>query len=584
MAVTMVLFGTFLSSCTKKVDDKDTTLNVVLIANIKGLDPARANDQYSSTGIQNIYEGLLQYHYLKRPYVLQPALAESMPTVTPDGLTYTFKIKKGVKFQDNPCFPEGKGRELTAEDFVYSFKRLADPNLASDGFWIFDGKIKGLNEWAANVKAKKADYSTAIDGLQAADKYTLVLKLTQPYYQLEYVLAMPFAVAVPKEAVDKYGAEFLNNPVGTGPYMLEKASDWVRGSKLTLKKNPNWRGETFPSEGEATDQANGLLADAGKPIPFAEKLVIHELPEDQPRWQNFMKGNLDFVVIPKDNFDTAMKDGKVAPDLAKKGMRIDISPAMEVTYFGFNMKDPLLGKNRDLRRAISLAVDTPTMIQRFQNGRALAAQGPIAPGLEAYDADFKNPWVQFNVAKAKEMLAKAGFPEGKGLPEFTYDALADSNTRQQAEFLVQSWAAIGLKVKISVNTWPQFQERIKSGQAQIFGIAWGYDYPDSQNVLQLFYSKNMSPGPNDTSYSNPEFDKLYEQSLTMAPGKERTEIYKKMRDLVVDDGPWAYSMHRLYYRMVHGWVNNFKWHEMDNGDFKYYRIDPKKRAELKAKL
>src|SRR5262249_28683873 len=155
-------------------------------------------------------------------------------------------------------------------------------------------------------------------------------------------------------------------------------------------------------EGESSDQAAGFLADAGKQMPFAEKLVFNELPEDQPRWQNFMKGNLDYVVIPNDNFDTAVKDGKVVPDMKSKGMYLDISPAVEVTYFAFNMKDPILGKNRDLRRAISLAIDTPTMIQRFQNGRALPAQGMIAPGLEAYDADYKNPWVQFNVAKAKE--------------------------------------------------------------------------------------------------------------------------------------------------------------------------------------
>jgi oligopeptide transport system substrate-binding protein len=583
LALIALFFG-MSTACTKKVDDKDTTINAVLKANVKGLDPARASDLYSGTVVSQMYEGLLEYNYLKRPYQLQPALADGMPVVSADGLTHTFKIKKGVKFQDNAAFPDGKGRELTAEDFIYSFKRLADPSDPSDGFWIIDGKVKGINEWAEAVKAKKADYSTPVEGLQAPDKYTLVIKLTQPYYQLDYVLAMAYAAVVPKEAVQKYGAEFLNNPVGTGPFMLEKSSDWIRNSKITLKKNPNWRGETYPSEGEASDRPAGLLADSGKKLPFADQLVFTELPEDQPRWQNYMKGNFDFVEIPNDNFDSAIKNDKVLPELAAKGMHLDISPNVEVTYYAFNMKDPIIGKSKDLRHALSLAVDRETYIQRFWNGRAIAAQSPISPGVESYDANYKNPYTQFSVEKAKEALAKAGYPDGKGLPEFSYDTLADSKSRQQAEFVAQNWAKIGVKVKINANTWPQFQDRIKNGQTQIFGIAWGADYPDAQNFFQLFYSKNVSPGPNDSGFVSADFDKLYEDSLKLPPGKAREEIYRKMRDLVVEESPWIFDLHRKAYRLVHGWVNNFKNSEMQNDIYKYIRIDSKKRAEIKSKL
>lgn len=583
VAASLVVFG-LTSGCTRKVDDTDTTLNIPLRANVKGLDPMHANDMYSSMVIQNIFEGLLEYHYLKRPYELQPALAESMPTVSADGLTYTFKIRKGVMFHDNPAFPDEKGREVTAEDFIYSWKRLADPRNASEGYWIFEGKIKGLTEWADAIKNKTGDFNAPVEGLQAPDKYTLVIKLTQPYYQLQYVLAMPFAVVVPKEAVEKYGAEFINNPVGTGPFMLEKPSDWIRNSKVTLKRNPNWRGETYPTEGEPGDKEAGLLEDAGKPLQIAEKLVFIELTEDQPRWQNFMKGNLEWVEIPNDNYDAAVKDDKIVPELAAKGMNLQVNSAIEVVYNAFNMKDPLLGKNKDLRRAFSLALNVPVRIQRFYNGRAIPAQGPIPPGLDGYDPNFKNPWVQFDREKAKEYLAKAGFPEGKGLPEFTYETLADSKSRQITEFEVQNWAAIGIKVKISTNTWPQFQEKIKNGQAQLFGLAWGADYPDAQNFLQLFYSKNVSPGPNDSGYQNPEYDKLYEAALKLPPGKERTELYKKMRDIVVEDMPWMFGLHRLNYRLTQGWLRNFKYNEMTYNIYKYVRVDPKKRAELKPKL
>ena len=221
LAITLVSAVLLVTSgCTKKVDDKDTTINVALKANVKGLDPIRANDLYSSTVIAQIFEGLLQYNYLKRPFTLEPALADGMPTVSADGLTHTFKIKKGIHFQDNAAFPGGKGRELVASDFIYSWKRLADPKNASEGFWIFDGKVKGLNEWAEALKAGKAKFDDPIEGFSAPDNNTLVIKLKTPYYQLYYVLAMQFAGVVPKEAVDKYGEEFLNNPVGTGPFML----------------------------------------------------------------------------------------------------------------------------------------------------------------------------------------------------------------------------------------------------------------------------------------------------------------------------------------------------------------------------
>lgn len=586
-AAAVVALCLLATACTKKVDDTDTTIYTYVKANIKGLDPIKANDLYSNTAVSQIYEGLLEYHYLKRPFTLQPALADGMPVASADGLTHTFKIKKGVKFHDNPCFANGKGRDVTAKDFVYSFRRIADPKNVSDGFWIFDGKIVGLNEWAEATKTGKADYNTPIEGLQTPDDNTLVIKLKAPYYQLYYVLAMGFASVVPREAVEKYGAEIINNPVGTGPFMLAKASDWIRNSKLTLLRNPNYRQELYPSEGEPEDAARGLLADAGKPVPFAEKLVIQEITEDQPRWQNFMKGNLDYIEVPNDNFDSVIaKDNRkdINDEIKSKGMRLGITPYADTTYNGFNTKDPILGKSKELRQAISLTQDTATMIAKFYNGRAVAAQGPIPPGFGSYDADFKNPYVQFNLEKAKALLAKAGYPEGKGLPEIQYDIPSDSKQRQLAEFFAQGAAAIGVKIKINPSTWPQFSDKIKKSQTQIFGIAWSADYPDAQNFFQLFYSKNASPGPNDTSFTNAEFDKLYEKALLMPPSPERDAVYKQMRDVVVEEAPWMFGIHRLRYELVQGWLSNYKYNDMSFDGYKYIKVDPKKRAELKAKL
>lgn len=570
------------TGCTKKVDDKDTTLNIAVNANIKGLDPITANDLYSSTAMAQLFDGLLEYDYLKRPFALVPAMAESLPEISKDGLTYTFKIKKGLRFTDDDCFPDKKGREVTAEDFIYSWKRLADPHNASDGFWVFDGKIKGLNEWAAAVKAEKADYSTPVEGLQAPDKNTLVIKLIRPYHQLQWVLAMPYTSVVAQEAVKKYGGEIINHPVGTGPYRL---ANWVRNSKIEMVKNPNYREDKVPATaGEATDQEKGFLAAAGQQAPLSEKLVIYEITEDQPRWQNFMKGNLDIQAIPKDNFENTVKDNKLVPDLNSKGMYLDIMPMLDVAYIAFNNQDKILAK-KELRQAMSLAQDSTALIQKFYNGRAIEAQSPIPPGIDSYDEKYKGPYSTRDLKKAKELLAKAGYPEGKGLPEFTYDTLSDSTARQMGEFFVQNMAEIGIKVKLASNTWPQFQEKIKTGQAQIWGIAWSADYPDAQNFYQLFYGKNLPPGPNDSRYSNPAFDKIYEQALALPPGNQRSELYHKLRDLIAQDAPWIYNAHRLRYAAVHGWVSPYKHNDISNGDYlKYVKIDPKKRAELKVKL
>ena len=570
-----------LTSCTKKTDEKDNTLNVVLKANVKGLDPMSANDLYSSTVIEQMFEGLLQYSYLKRPFQLEPALADGMPTVSADGLVHTFKIKSGVRFQDDPCFKDGKGRELEADDFVYSWRRLADPSNLSDGFWIFKDKVKGFNEWAKAIKEGKADYSTTIEGFRMPDKRTLVITLVKPYYQLDYVLAMPFSMVVPKEAVAKYGKEFLNHPVGTGPYQLES---WIRNSKIVMKRNPTWRGANYPTEGDPGDREAGLLEDAGKPMPFADRLVMTELVEDSPRWQNFQKGNFDFAEIPADAFENAVKNKKVVPALEERGVKLHVKSGDDTTYAAFNMKDPILGKNKDLRHAIALAQDVPTFIRNFYNGRATAAQSPIPPDFASYDAAFVNPWQRHDIEKAKELLAKAGYPGGKGLAPLNYETLSDSKSRQQAELFVQDVAKIGIKAVIIANTWPQHQEKIKSQKAQIFAIAWAADYSDPQNFYQLFYTKNMTPGPNDSNFSNAGFDALYEQSLTLAPGPERNALYVKLRDILVDEAPWMFIGHREIYRTYFSWLHNFKPNDLAKGWMMYLRVDPKARAEMKPKL
>lgn len=554
--------------------DKTNTFYAYEPAKIKGMDPAFADDLYSGTEVMRVYEGLLQYHYLKRPYELIPALAEEMPKISKDGKIFTFKLKKGVLFQDDAAFKAtgGKGREVIAEDFVYSFKRIADAKLNSPMWWLFDGKIEGLNEWRdAGVKAGKADYAAPVAGMKALDNYTLEIKLKSRSYQFLYSLAMPAASVVAREVVENYGPEFLNHPVGTGAF---KVSEYNVTSKIIYVKNPTFRKEVYPSEGEPGDAEAGRLADAGKTLPLVDKIIMTIFTEDQPQWLTFMKGSLDVSSIPKDNFSQAIgADGNIMPELAKKGITLSKSPSLDITHTSFNMTDPLVGKNKFLRQALSLVLDMDQEIKLFYNGRAISAQGPIPPGLAGYDASLVNPYKQHNVEKAKELLMKAGFPDGKGLPELEYLTVQSSTNRQMTDFFVKELQALGVKLKVQSYSWPEFNQSLKNKKGQLWSFAWGADYPDAENFLQLFYSKNGSPGPNDANYSNPEYDRMYEKSLTLPDSAERTAIYKKMAAILVEDTPWIFGVHRLAYGLVQPWMKNYKYHEFNHGMSKYYRID-----------
>ncbi len=572
-----------LSSCTKKVDMKEKVLNLAVTSEVKGMDPIYSNDRYSSNEVARIYEGLLEYHYLKRPYTLVPNLAESMPTVSADGLTYTFKIKKGVVFQDNKAFKDGKGRELTAEDFVYSIKRLADPKLQGLGWWLLSGKVKGLDEWRERNSSKdKVDYTEEVEGLKATDKYTLQFKLTKQFPQFLYSLAMPFTFAVAKEVVDFYGKEFLNNPVGTGPFMLKDGVFKQSAKRFEYVKNPSFREKKFPKE--SSEEFKSMLSDAGKTLPLVDKLVIQIIKEDQPRWLNFLKGKVDYITVPKDNFETAITPDKgLSDELSKKGISLLISPSLDVTYTAFNHDVKLL-QNVDLRRAMALAYDANEMNKLFYSNTALPAQSVIPPGIAGYMKDFKSPYREKNLAKAKELLAKAGYPNGQGLPEITYDCPSSSTSRQIGELFKKQMAEIGVNVKVVQNTWPELQKKITKRQVMLYGIAWGADYPDAENFLQLLYGPNRAPGANGSGYDNPEFNSLFAKAAIMQDSPERTAIYEKLNRMAADQAPWIYGVHRQNFTIKHSWLKNYMATDFEAGQAQYLNVDLEEKKKTVTNL
>lgn len=580
-----LLFVVLAVSCTKKDDNKEKILRIPVAAEVKGFDPIDAGDKYSSDEIGKVYEGLLQYHYLKRPYTLIPNLAEALPEVSADGLTYTFKIRPGVLFHDDASFPEGKGRELVADDFVYSIKRLADPKLQSTGWWLLDGKIKGLNEWRdRNTQKEKSDYSENIDGLSATDKYTLRFILSRPFPQFLYALAMPYTFVVPKEAVEKYGKEFINHAVGTGPFKLVSKFS-IQARKIEYIKNPTFREKFFPSEGTEDDKAAGRLESAGKRVPLVEKIEVYIQPEEQTRWLNFQKGNLDHIGIPKDNFGTAVTPGKdLSPDMKEKGMVLDISPSLDITYIAFQHDMPLF-KNKKLRQAMSMAVDKDRENELFYNNTAIPAQSIVPPGIAGYMPTYLNPYRGRELEKAKAMLAEAGYPEGKGLPEIVFDHVATSpTTRQMAEFFAKNMEDIGIKVKLNGGSWPELTDRVRKRTTQIYGMAWGADYPDAENFLQLLYGPNASPGANGSNYSNAEFDELFKRASLMQDTPERTALYEKLNRIAAEEVPLIYGFHRTSYIISQGWLRNYKATEFEWERAQYLDLDLAKRGELLEKF
>jgi ABC-type transport system substrate-binding protein len=588
-----VLFFLLLTACGRNELDtlrfKGEQVLYGQTSRIKGLDPAVAGDVASSLIVGRIYEGLLEYSYLDRPYRVQPLLAAALPEVSADGLTYTFRIREGIYFQDDPCFPGGKGRELTAEDFVYSIQRIADLKTASSGYWAFNNRLVGLDEWrAATSGDAPTDYDTPVEGVTAPDRYTLRIRLNAPYPQLLWILAMHYSFAVPREAVEFYGDQFVNHPVGTGPYVL---GSWKRNYRIECVRNPKWnetgRIERYPSAGSEADRAAGRLDDAGKPVPFVDRIVQYVVDDGATTWMMFLSGQFGYSGISRDNWDAVITpDSGLIEDLKGQGVSLLSGPTLDLYYIGFNMDDPLVGKNKTLRQALSCAFN-PELLVTYYNGRITPVYGPLPDPLAGFKPE--PTAYSFNLEKARRLLAEAGYPDGIDPAtgrrlEITLElGGASPDVRQVVDLMAGMFDQVGVVLKASYNNWPAFLDKMDRRQAQLFQLGWVADYPDAENFLQLFYSANASPGPNHANYVNPAFDKLYEQMRGLLPGEEKDRICEQMADLVIEDCPWIFMYQPMEFAVLHDWIRNYSLHAFPYTLIKYRRVDNKTWDEWKAK-
>lgn len=553
-----------------------------------GFDPHRISDVYSNDICAEIFDTALDYDYLARPARLVPNLLAEMPVVEQNGLVYLFRFKPGVYFTTDAAF-KGVRRELVAADLEYSLKRLLDPAIASPNSWLIDGRIAGMDELVAEAKRTgKYNYDAKVPGLQLLDRYTLKITLKNPDFNFLYIFTMPTTAPLAREVMEFYKDDTMGHPVGTGPFKL---GQWVRRSKIVLERNPEYRGDTLDTTyANMQDEWDHEVVQsiAGKKLPLLDRVEIYPIEAEQPYFLAFMNGQHDLTQeLPSTYLQQVYPDGKLAPALAAEGVRAAREVQAELTYDAFNMDDPVVGgydpQRVALRRAIVLGYNRNQEITVIRRNTPLAAQSVIPPGVIGYDPTFTATGQEYDPVQAKALLDTYGYADRDGdgyreLPDgssLTIEYKVSSGSlasRQISELWLKSMKAIGIRLQV---TGMQFADLIrdqKVGKFQMSGAAWLADYPDAQNFLQLLYGPNKGAS-NNARFDLPQFNKLYEQALTLPDSPERNALYREMNRYVLAYAPWRLGVTRSWVHVLRPWVKGYKKHPLYHARYKYLDID-----------
>ena len=557
--------------------DNNKVLRTMIPQAETGLDPAKTHDLYSQTLSEAINEALLTYDYLARPSRLTPRTAAALPEVTEAGRVYTIHLKKGIYFTDDPAFG-GKKRELTAADYAYSYKRLMDPKIHSPYRFFVDGKIEGLNALtAAAEKSGHFDYDAPVVGLTTPDRYTLRIALTAPDYNFAYILAHPSLGAVAREVVERYGEDSNAHPVGTGPYRLGK---WVRASFIELIANPDYRG--VPWDYAASEPGDEALVSEmkGKVLPTIGRIEISVMEEDQARLLAFQNKELDLFEL-RGGLAPRMLDGAhLRPEFVAAGAKLSRIVDPELAYIYFNMKQgPFVGLSKEkiaLRRAIILAYDSDEEVRTVWNHQAQKLQYPVPPGIVGHLPDYRSV-NQTNVKLANALLDRFGYkvgadgyrtlPDGKPL-EFQFATFPDSEGRLLEENMARVVAKVHIRFAGEKRKFADMLKAEKACQVISRPDRWIADYPDGDNFMQLFYSKNI--GQSNTSCTMiPEFDALYEKARKLPESPEREALWVNMARVLEYYGAIRPSVARNRNMVMQSNVLGFKKHPILLADWLY---------------
>ncbi len=584
--VAVVVLSVALAPLPGEAADMDKVIRHVFPAAETGFDPAAAQDLYSGTIEQAIFETLLTYDYLARPAKLVPLTAEAMPVVTDNGKTYTIHVRKGVYFTPDPAF-KGKKRELVAADYAYALKRLIDPRIRGPWAWLVEGKIVGLDEAVeAAKKTGKFDYDAKIAGLETPDRYTLRIRLKDTDFNLPYVLAHEPTSAVAREVIDAYADEAgraMANPVGTGPYMLKQ---WVRSSKIILEANPDFRGFVWDFKSNDPADAKLIAEMKGKKMPQVGRIEVSIIEEDQARLLAFQNGELDLMNMEGPLAPNVLDGDKLRPEFASKGIKLSRFVDPELSYHYWNMQDPIVGGfGKDkvaLRRAMAMSYNTAEEIKVVRNGQAVEVEFPVPPGVVGHDPAYRSP-IKYDPAGANALLDRFGYKKGadgwRNLPDgkpFTirYASRPDSLGRQQDELWKKALDGIGVRMEVQKDRFPELLKLERQCKLMMRTASWIADYPDADNFMQLLYGKNIGQNNNGCA-AIPEYDKLYEQTIRMPDSPERNKLYHEMAKLIEAYAPWRLNIARYRNMLIQPRVQGFKKHPILHSEWQYIDVAAK---------
>ncbi len=642
-------------------DDGKSILYTAFTERPKHLDPAQAYSENEYEFLAHIYAPPLQYHYLKRPYQLVPLAASGMPQVTyldskhrrlpqdaaPQRIAYSvyeIHIKPGMRYQPHPAFvpayqnlsaddlrgirtltdfPLTATRTVTAADYVYQIKRLVHPWLHTPIAGVMVEYIAGLKEYATALEiAAKVHPDAWLDldayplpGAEVVDATTYRVTIKGKYPQFAYWLAMPFFSPMPPEAERFYAQPGMKErnlsldwwPVGSGPYYLSENDP---NKRMVMQRNPYYDSERYPAEGEVGDAAAGLLQDAGKSLPLIDKVVFSLEKETIPYWNKFLQGYYDASGISSDSFDQAVQVGvsgeaNVSDEMRRQGITLSTSVATSTMYTGFNWLDPVVGGGSEraakLRRTIAIAIDYEEFVSIFANGRGIAAQSPIPPGIFGYRAGCAgiDPYVydcvdgearRKPIQEARRLLDEAGYPGGveaaTGKPLVIHFDTTPGGIGNKArlDWMRKQFDKLGVQLEVRSTDYNRFQDKVRHGDTQMFYYGWNADYPDPENFLFLLdgsQGKVKHGGENASNYDNPEYDRLFAQMKNMDNGPARQAIIERMLELLRRDSPWLWGFHPKNYVLQHGWLHNVKANIMANNKLKYWRVDAVQRDALR---
>lgn len=633
----------------------------------KHLDPAISYASDEALFIFQIYEPPMGYHFLKRPYELEPQGVEDFPVETyldasgnevaadSDEIAftrYTMTLREDAHFQPHPAFardengeplyifdtaaegaaykqvpdfPETDSRPVHANDYAYQVKRLADPSLGSPMLGFMAQYIVGMAEFTETLAEVERDGWLNLDdytmeGLEVVDERTLSITIKGRYPQFVYWLAMHFFVPVPPEA-DRFYANpgFLDRnltldwwPIGSGPFMMVRNDP---NSEIVLERNPNYREDYFPTEGEPGDREAGNLVDAGKRVPFVDRAVYRLEKETLPLWTKFLQGYYDRSGETHGNtnsvYDQAFVVGpdgvEMSEEVAGHGIRMDPDVKPGIYYYGFNMRDPVVGgyteEKRKLRRALQIAFNVEEYLAIFRKGNGIVAHNIIPPGIaghlegEAGVNTYTHTWedgepVRRSIEEARQLLVEAGYPNGRdartGEPlKIFIDVQSQAVNKTQMNWMDRIFNQIGVQVEFRPADWNRTREKLLTGNSQIYSYGWLADYPDPENFLFLLYSPE-SPlvcecdGTNNSNFENAEYDELFRKVRVTPPGPERDVMVARMVEIFRREAVWLYAYYPKDIYLANAWTTNTKRHGITKATLKYINIDAEMREQKRA--